>query len=361
MCGDSFIRDAYGEASTCLSTRDPAVAEHGWASSTCPSYRDVAAENVSESSSATAAAGVNIFRSDTTTTESAASSSSVTFLETGRCRRQGKSGPGDIPGAWWHLYWCHERCHKPDNLPRRHALARCAQEAGGFLKSFKFPSQFSDWTAAGPPPPYVLLTSWRKVKPCLAALDRLSQRHRPVLTVVLCNCDEDNKTYAHALNWASRKKHAEPVFVCRNLNLDSPKGLLEAIHSQLVRLLSGSVSTAPELQPEPEMPSWTPSSSSSSTPILRTEQEMAHWLLVSHPVGIVCVVPQVAAMSPLPLQPQREHFQQQVMLQPEIPQNDDLDPATVPFTVLSNVLLPGSCAQDVEFQLVAAMPHHYED
>jgi len=204
------------------------------------------------------------------------------------------------------------------------------------------------------------MTNWRKAKPCLAVLDRLSQRHRPALIVVLCNGDED-KTYGHALKWASGKEHAEPVVVCKNFGLDSPKSLLEAIHAQLVRLLSGSVSTAPELQPEPEKPSWSRSSSSSTTCILHTQHDMAQQLLVPHPVGIVCAVPQVAAISPLPLQPQRDHFQQQVLLQREITQNDDLDPTAVPFTVLSKVLLPGTCAQDVEFQLLAAMPHHYED
>lgn len=357
MCGDNFIRDADGEASTCLSTRDPAVAEHGWASSTCPSLREVAStENISESSSALAAASVNTMLSDATTTEPAADNCSVSSsLETRNCRRQGKSGPGDIPGAWWHLYWCHEHCHKPDNLSRRQALTRCAQEAGGFLKCFKFPNQFSDWTAAGPPPPYVLLTNWRKAKPCLEKLDCLSERHRPALTVILCGGDED-KTYENALKWAAGKKHSEPVFVCRNLDLASPKSLLEAIHSQLVRLLSGSGSTAPELQPESRLPS----SSSSTTPILHTKQEMQQWLLVPQPVGIVCVVPQVAAMSPLPLHPQRAHFEQQVTQHYERAQYDE-DKAAVPFALLSNVLRPGVCARDVECQLVAAMPHHYED
>lgn len=353
------MRDADGEASTCLSTRDPAVAEHGGASSTCPSVRDVAAaEHVSETSSASAAAGERTLFSERITTKSTADSSSITSSETRSSRRQGKSGPGDIPGAWWHLYWCHEHCHKPDNLPRRQALARCAQEAGGYLKCFKFPNQFSDWTAAGPPPPYVLLTSWRKAKPCLERLDCLSQRHRPALTVILCDGDED-KTYVNALKWASAKKHSEPVFVCRNLDLDSPKGLLEAIHSQLVRLLSGSVSTAPELQPELEIPSWPPSSSSSTTPILHTEQDMSQWLLLPQPCAIVCVVPQVAAMSPLPLHPQSEYFQHQVM--PQRAPSGETDPAAVPFSLLSSVLPPGACAHDVECQLVAALPNHYED
>lgn len=206
----------------------------------------------------------------------------------------------------------------------------------------------------------MLLTNWRKAKPCLAVLDYLSQRHKPALTVVLCNGDED-KTYAHALKWASGKEDAEPVLVCRNLDFDSPNGLLEANHSQLVQLLSGRVRTAPELQPEQKMPSLLPSSSSTTTPVLRTAQEMAQWLLVPPPVGIVCVIPQVAAMSPLLLQPQREHFQQQVMRQQELVKCDAPNTAVVPFTVLSNVLPPGVCARDIEVQLVAAMPDHYVD
>jgi len=96
------------------------------------------------------------------------------------------SSPIVPPSMSWSLAWCHERCHKPATEPLRKAIDQIVSAAGGRLSCLKKAKRFAAWLSAAPQRqwPFVLLTDWREVKPCLQAMSQM-ECPRPLMIVVL--------------------------------------------------------------------------------------------------------------------------------------------------------------------------------
>mmetsp|Transcript_16196 Transcript_16196/g.35544 ORF Transcript_16196/g.35544 Transcript_16196/m.35544 type:complete len:395 (-) Transcript_16196:68-1252(-) len=100
----------------------------------------------------------------------------------------------------WCLVWCDERCHKQENEESRQQLASAAREIGGSFICRRKAAKYIAWLNYGPPPPYVLLASWREVKPCVAALTEQGNSRNPALLVILA---ENRRVYDKACLWAT--------------------------------------------------------------------------------------------------------------------------------------------------------------
>merc|ERR1719221_2572452 len=75
---------------------------------------------------------------------------------------------------------------KPENDAWRKALSEAARESGALLICLKKASKFEKWLAEEQRPPYVLLTDWRELKPCIKAAGQQQPENRPMYTVALC-------------------------------------------------------------------------------------------------------------------------------------------------------------------------------
>jgi len=118
---------------------------------------------------------------------------------------------------FWSLVWCSERCFKEDNAQRREVLEDLAESAGASLVSFKKASKFAIWLVNTPHKPFILVTDWREVKPCLQVSELQPVEYQPVFTVVLC--DSDQKNYERAQLWASSlPPRKDPVHVVSSLD-----------------------------------------------------------------------------------------------------------------------------------------------
>mmetsp|Transcript_90395 Transcript_90395/g.256013 ORF Transcript_90395/g.256013 Transcript_90395/m.256013 type:complete len:350 (+) Transcript_90395:82-1131(+) len=121
------------------------------------------------------------------------------------------------PQCSWQIVWCHERSHKNEVAHRRKVLGDAARAAGASLVCLKKASKFDMWLAKAQRPPFVLLTDWREVKPCLQAASQEHLCNQPVFTVVLC--EESQKHFDRAANWAEGlPPRQDPVHVCRDLS-----------------------------------------------------------------------------------------------------------------------------------------------
>jgi len=116
----------------------------------------------------------------------------------------------------WRLVWCHERCHKQESEARRRLLSEAAREAGAHLMCHKKASTFAMWLAHTQRAPFVLLTDWREVKPCMEAVAQQPPHNQPALTVVLA---ELPRQFDRASAWAQDHwlNYASPVCVCKDL------------------------------------------------------------------------------------------------------------------------------------------------
>jgi hypothetical protein len=82
--------------------------------------------------------------------------------------------------------------------------------------------------------PYILLTDWREVKPCMQATQGNKPQKRPVFTLVMC---EDGRQYSRATCWAQSllRDMTGPVYICQHMG--SPHTLVSGILAQLNYLL----------------------------------------------------------------------------------------------------------------------------
>lgn len=115
----------------------------------------------------------------------------------------------------WRLVWCHERCHKPENEGLRALLGDAARSAGAALVCFKKASKFAVWLWSAQRPPYILLTDWRELKPCINTAKQVHISNQPTFTVVFC---QEARLHERASAWAkSLPPRADPVHVCKDL------------------------------------------------------------------------------------------------------------------------------------------------
>jgi len=115
----------------------------------------------------------------------------------------------------WRLVWCHERCHKQENEGLRRILGDAARSAGASLVCLKKASKFAVWLQSARRPPYVLLTDWRELKPCINTAKQVHVSSQPTFTIVFC---KETPHYERASAWAkSLPPRADPVHVCKDL------------------------------------------------------------------------------------------------------------------------------------------------
>lgn len=116
----------------------------------------------------------------------------------------------------WRLVWCNERCHKAENAERRRILSEKLRAAGASLVCLKKANRFAMWLTKAQRPPYILLTDWREVKPCLQAASREQVTNQPVFAIVLC---EEATRHGHrASMWAQKlPPRIDPVHVVTDL------------------------------------------------------------------------------------------------------------------------------------------------
>lgn len=145
-------------------------------------------------------------------------------------RHEDGRGAG-VRGPWaWHLVWCYERCHKEETAEKRAMLAQAAREAGAFLVCVKKAPQLAAWLKKTRCPPFVLLTDWREVKPCLQAAAEDSGCGVPAFTIIVC---QEQHTYERARNWVRRlPSGAGRVYVLRGLS--TAKAFLTAMARRMV-------------------------------------------------------------------------------------------------------------------------------
>eukprot|EP00929_Paragymnodinium_shiwhaense_P034312 TRINITY_DN18695_c0_g1_i1.p1 TRINITY_DN18695_c0_g1~~TRINITY_DN18695_c0_g1_i1.p1 ORF type:complete len:305 (+),score=73.51 TRINITY_DN18695_c0_g1_i1:119-1033(+) len=143
--------------------------------------------------------------------------------------------------AAYHVVWCHERCHKSENLAVRQGLAEgLAMKSGGAggLVCFKKAHRFAMWIARATRPSYTLVTNWREAQPCATAIMQNAGQNRPQKIIIIADTDRQ----AHrATAWAKRQP-AElgevQVFEASNIPRDIMGGFLHEHFS--AAMLGGS-------------------------------------------------------------------------------------------------------------------------
>jgi len=137
---------------------------------------------------------------------------------------------------WWRLVWCHERIHKQGQIEidRRNGVEDAAAGVGAELLCLKKAKQFEHGSCRPGTMPYILLTDWREVKPCMEIMQGHKPQKRPVFIVVIC---EVNRQYARATRWVQNlsKDTTGPVYICQHMG--SPHTLVDGILAQLNYLL----------------------------------------------------------------------------------------------------------------------------
>lgn len=102
---------------------------------------------------------------------------------------------------WWRLVWCHERCYKKEFEPLRKLVSSSLQDAGGGLVCMKSAARFTAWAAKPKLPPYVLLSGWREIKPCMQTLVQRGAYRPPAMIIVF---PEQVNHYERVVSWAQQ-------------------------------------------------------------------------------------------------------------------------------------------------------------
>jgi len=113
------------------------------------------------------------------------------------------------------------------------AIGEAVRDVGATLVCLKKAGKFASWLAYGPQLPYILLTDWREVKPCMQAAAQERPKSRPTLTVVLAEMPQQ---FERASIWAQGLQECfGPVRVCREL------GRIDVFLADVVAQLQQSV------------------------------------------------------------------------------------------------------------------------
>lgn len=99
----------------------------------------------------------------------------------------------------WRLVWCYEKCHKQECKASREALAQNLRGAGGSLVCLRKAKKFAAWIGEGEHPPYLLLSDWREIKPCMQALTQPGVHGLPAVIVVFV---DQPRLHRRVTQWA---------------------------------------------------------------------------------------------------------------------------------------------------------------
>lgn len=149
--------------------------------------------------------------------------------------------------APWSLAWCHERCHKQESDALRESIQASVRKAGGDLVCLKKAQKFATWVASATQQPYVLLSDWREIKPCVQVIAQYATHNFPAMIVV---CLDQPKQYKRVAEWAStlaQQGFREHVQIIRDLSELS--GLLpKMVGSTSVGTAAAAAASSPSLQ-----------------------------------------------------------------------------------------------------------------
>jgi len=98
-------------------------------------------------------------------------------------------------------------------------MAMAVRDVGGSLFCLRNAPLFEKWLAATKESNYVLLTSWRAVKPCIAALTKCAVTQQPLSTILQCDSPKElKKACAWVQQYSTLRVHHMPdVHVCSSL------------------------------------------------------------------------------------------------------------------------------------------------
>jgi len=136
----------------------------------------------------------------------------------------------------WLLVWCEERCHKPENMSTKQSITEAAGRLGGTTMCMRKAAKLSTWLdrTRRATPPFVLLVSWREVKPCIEVFTTQPNGTRPAYIVVLADTP---KVFDKASAWANSVQGLEaevPVVVAQDF--DSMRVLLAVVVAEDLQL-----------------------------------------------------------------------------------------------------------------------------
>jgi hypothetical protein len=115
-------------------------------------------------------------------------------------------------------------------------LKRQAQKYGAELVCLKKCHMFQQWLSTSKEP-YVLLTDWREVKHCIAAMDVQGPESGPIFTSVFCT---DAKQQRRAERWVSTlAERKDPVYI--NGSLHCAESTVKSLLLQASKLLGSDV------------------------------------------------------------------------------------------------------------------------
>jgi len=122
---------------------------------------------------------------------------------------------------------------KPATKTQRSSMARAVRDAGGSLFCLRKAQHFEKWLAATKQSDYVLLTNWREVKPCIAALMKCDVTQQPFSIILQCDSPKElEKACAWVQKYSTLRVHHMPdVRVCSSL--DPFPSFFEALAQQI--------------------------------------------------------------------------------------------------------------------------------
>eukprot|EP00931_Biecheleriopsis_adriatica_P064155 TRINITY_DN38983_c0_g1_i1.p1 TRINITY_DN38983_c0_g1~~TRINITY_DN38983_c0_g1_i1.p1 ORF type:complete len:298 (+),score=48.50 TRINITY_DN38983_c0_g1_i1:143-1036(+) len=158
----------------------------------------------------------------------------------------------------WRLVWCHELCHKPASQELRSVILHLVEKGGGRFTCHKKAARFLDWWVKNGDIPFVLLTDWREVKPCLAGLKTtpcsagteicsLSAESPapPLQPIAICVVAQTPQVYHRASEWAKTESFPS-ITVVNQLNPATLKDYLSTrCGIPFVEAASGAPAEAP--------------------------------------------------------------------------------------------------------------------
>jgi len=123
----------------------------------------------------------------------------------------------------WKLVWCYEHCHKEECSSQRRALAAASQKHCASFVPVKKAAKLGYWIAKQCRAPYVLVTDWRELKPCLDMFKQHDNTNHPSFTVVVC---AHPRSFEKASQWARRISPCR-LHVCKSV--DSVEKIISAL------------------------------------------------------------------------------------------------------------------------------------
>jgi len=261
--------------------------------------------------------------------------------------RNGAPAKAKAPAAAWRAIWCCERSYKKEEVPLLNSIMHAVTSLGGALINYKKAKTFEARVPRLPTQPYALITDGREARPCVRALEDMSDEHQPAIMIVLT---EEAKHAARVASWA-RSMKAEGMRVPITIIRDP---------SELARLLVGSrLQTGPAVK---QNGAKRDGAAQPSSAMADAESGDAHQQFAATPLPPRCeCAPMAQAVVPTGLPMTGMCGATAAAPVPFV--NQKLVDGVVPqvLRILAGALHPNVDAASVEYLLTASLPEVYED